>query len=133
MSSDEREIRDLVATWFAASKAGDIDTVLSLMTNDVVFLVPGRAPMHKQEFEEISRVPPGTTPPQVDGRSEIQEIVVSGDMAFIWTKLSVVVTPSGGQSMERAGHTLTVLRRENGQWRLARDANLLTPVPRPAG
>jgi uncharacterized protein (TIGR02246 family) len=131
--SDEQQIRDLVATWFAASKDGDIDTVLGLMTDDVVFLVPGRAPMGKQEFADLSRVPPGVVPPRVDGRSEIQEVVVSGDIAYMWTKLSVVVTPSGGQSMERAGHTLTVLRRENGQWRLARDANLLTPVPRPAG
>jgi len=130
ITSDEQLIRDLVARWFAASKAGDVDTVLSLMTDDVVFLVPGRPPMRKQEFAALSSVPPGVTPPQIDGRSEIQEIVVSGDIAFMWTKLSVVVTPSGGQPMERAGHTLTVLRREDGRWRLARDANLLTPVPR---
>jgi len=43
-----------------------------LMTDDVVFLVPGRAPM------------------------------------------------------QRAGHTLTVLRRVSGKWLLARDANLLS-------
>jgi hypothetical protein len=30
--------------------------------------------------------------------------------------------------MKRAGHTLSVLRRTGGKWRLARDANLLTPV-----
>lgn len=28
-----------------------------------------------------------------------------------------------------AGHTLTVLRRVNGRWLVARDANLLTVVP----
>ncbi len=36
MSRDEQEIRQLVATWFAATKAGDTDTVLSLMLVDVV-------------------------------------------------------------------------------------------------
>jgi hypothetical protein len=46
----------------------------------------------------------------------------------MWTKLSVVVTPPDGQRMERAGHTLTVLRRVRGKWLVARDANLLTPV-----
>ena len=130
MNTDEFEIRNLVATWLTASKAGDVDTVLGLMTDDVVFLVPGRAPMDKREFAALSRVLPGTTPPQIDGRSEIQEIVVSGDIAFMWTKLSMVMTPPGGQPIERAGHTLTVLKRVDGRWLLARDANLLVPVPR---
>ena len=130
MSTDELEIRNLVAMWLTASKAGDVDTVLGLMTDDVVFLVPGRAPMDKQEFAALSRLPAGTMPPQIDARSEIQEIVVSGDVAFMWTKLSVVMTPPGEQPIERAGHTLTVLRRVNGGWLVARDANLLTVVPR---
>jgi uncharacterized protein (TIGR02246 family) len=130
MSTDELEIRDLVAMWLAASKAGDVDTVLGLMTDDVVFLVPGRAPMRKQEFAALSRMPAGSTPPQIDSRSEIQEIVVSGDVAFMCTRLSVVMTPPGGPPIERAGHTLTVLRRVNGRWLVARDANLLTAVPR---
>jgi len=30
--------------------------------------------------------------------------------------------------MTRAGHTLSILRKENGRWLLARDANLLSPV-----
>jgi uncharacterized protein (TIGR02246 family) len=128
--TDELAIRNLVATWLTASKAGDVETVLGLMTDDVVFLVPGRAPMNKQEFAALSRMPAGSAPLQIDGRSEIQEIVVSGDMAFMWTKLSVVMTPPGGQPIERAGNTLTVLRRESGRWLIARDANLLTVVPR---
>jgi uncharacterized protein (TIGR02246 family) len=130
MHTDELEIRNLVAMWLTASKAGDVDTVLGLMTDDVVFLVPGRAPMDKQEFAALSRLPAGSTLPQIDSRSEIQEIVISGDVAFMWTKLSVVMTPPGGQPIERAGHTLTVLRRVNGGWLVARDANLLTVVPR---
>ena len=45
MQSDEREIRQLVATWMRATTAGDIETVLSLMAEDVVFLSPGRPPI----------------------------------------------------------------------------------------
>jgi uncharacterized protein (TIGR02246 family) len=41
MSDDERQIRQLVATWMAATRAGDLDTVLSLMAEDVVFLRAG--------------------------------------------------------------------------------------------
>ena len=132
MLSDEEQIRALMQTWQSATKAGDVDTVLSLMTDDVVFLVPARPPMHKAEFAAaLSRVPPGSPRPKIEGISEIQEVQVSGDIAFVWTKLSVTVTPSGaGALIERAGHTLTVFRRIHGKWLLARDANLSSPVQR---
>jgi uncharacterized protein (TIGR02246 family) len=126
--SDEQQIRQLVTTWMTATKVGDVDTVLGLMTDDVVFLIPGRAPMQKNEFATLSRVPSGVTPPAIEGKSEIQEIQIAGDWAFLWTQLSVTVTPPDGAPIERAGHTLTVLRRVNGKWLLARDANLLAPV-----
>lgn len=130
--SDEDQIRTLVHTWQSATQSGDVDTVLSLMTDDVVFLVPGRAPMRKAEFAALSRVPAGSPRPQFKGTSEIQEILVSGDMAYVWATLSVTVTPPGAsQPIKRAGHTLTVLRRVGGKWLLARDANLLSPVERP--
>ena len=131
MLSDEDQIRALVQTWQSATKEGDTDTVLGLMTDDVVFLVPGRPPMHKAEFAALSQVPAGSPRPKFESTSEIQELQVSGDLAYLWSKLSVTVTPPGAsQSIERAGHTLTVLRRVAGKWLLARDANLLSPVQR---
>jgi uncharacterized protein (TIGR02246 family) len=134
MQSDEEQIRQLVATWMAATKAGDVDTVLDLMAEDVVFLVPGRPPMRKDEFAAAARAQSGQGAPKVDGTSEIQEIKVAGDWAFMWTELTVVATPpDGSPPIERAGHTLTVLKKEKGKWLLARDANLLTPVRRPPG
>ena len=45
MENDEKAIRELVTTWLDASKAGDTEKVLSLMTDDVVFLVAGQPPM----------------------------------------------------------------------------------------
>lgn len=129
MPTDEEQIRSLVETWLTASRAGDVDTVLSLMTDDVIFLVPGRPPMGKPEFASISRSQNGQTGPKIDGTSEIQEITVAGDWAFMVNKLSVVATPpDGSPAIERAGHTLTILKKENGKWLLARDANLLAPV-----
>jgi uncharacterized protein (TIGR02246 family) len=130
MQSDEEEIRQMVSTWMAASKAGDVETVLSLMAEDVVFLVPGQPVMRKAEFAVAARAQSGQGAPQFDGRSEIQEIRVLGEWAFMWTKLTVVVTPLGGaQSMTRAGHTLSILKKQSGKWVLARDANMLAPVP----
>ena len=106
----------------SATRAGDIDKVLSLMTDDVVFLVAGQSPFGKQEFAAALRAPAGLPMPQIDGRSEIQEIRVCGDWAYMWTRLSVEVTPAagGGRSTKRAGHTLSILRKAMavGCWRV---------------
>lgn len=130
MQDDEQQIRQLVSTWMTASKAGDVETVLSLMSDDVVFLVAGRPPMRKADFAAASQAQAGQDAPQFEGTSEIQEIKILGDWAFMWTKLTVVVTPPGGvPPMTRAGHTLSILQKQNGKWLLARDANLLAPIP----
>jgi ketosteroid isomerase-like protein len=50
MTPDERAIRDVVETWMTATRDGDLTTVLSLMTDDVVFMVPGKAPFGKEAY-----------------------------------------------------------------------------------
>jgi uncharacterized protein (TIGR02246 family) len=130
MHSDEQEIRQLVSTWMAASKAGDVETVLSLIADDAVFLLPGHAVMRKADFAVAARAQSGQNAPQFNGSSEIQEIKILGDWAFMWSKLTVIVTQPGGvQSTTRAGHILSILKKQNGKWVLARDANMLAPVP----
>jgi uncharacterized protein (TIGR02246 family) len=130
MQNDEQEIRQLVATWMAATKAGDIETVLSLMAEDVVFMMPGQQSMiGKSAFAPAAQSQAGQEAVQFDGTSEIQEIKVLGEWAFMWTKLTVVVTrPGGAAPMTRAGHTLSILKKQSGKWVLARDANMLAPV-----
>lgn len=132
MSEDEQAIRNVVATWMSASKAGDLDTVLTLMSDDVVFLIAGQPPMiGKAAYAAAAQ--PQTKPdgPKIDARSEIQEIKVLGDWAFMWTKLSVhVQLPGNPEPMIRAGHTLTILQKQRGKWLLARDANMLAPAPK---
>ena len=131
-TADERDIRELVTRWISATQAGDIEAVLGLMTDDVVFFVPGMAPFGKAEFAAASRTPPGMPRPRIEGTSEILELRVAGEWAYLWTRLGVAMTPPEGEIMERAGHTLTVLRKVDGRWKLARDANLLAPVNRGA-
>lgn len=129
-ASDEQAIRELVASWMSATRRGDVAAVLNLMTDDVVFLVAGQPPFGKREFAAAMRPPAGgESRPQIDGHNDIEEIVVSGDLAYLRTKLTVEITPAGSaESTKRAGNTLTILRRENGRWLLARDANLLAPM-----
>jgi uncharacterized protein (TIGR02246 family) len=124
MTEDEMAIRALIDTWMAASKSGDLKTVLSLMADDVVFMVPGKPPFGKKEFAAQSE---GMKDMRVDGHAEIKELKVVGDWAWGRTQLSVAVTTPDGKTMRRAGWTLTVYRKNpDGAWVLVRDANLLT-------
>ena len=125
ITEDERAIRDLVSTWMAASQAGDIHTVLGLMADDVVFTVASREPFGKAEFAAASR---GMTNVKMEGTSDIRELQVLGDWAYLRNYLTVTVTPPSGKPMRRAGWTLTILRKTSGKWLLARDANLMTEV-----
>ena len=124
MTPDEQQIRQLVADWMAATRAGDTERVLGLMSEDAVFLTPGNPPMSKADFAKASSAQ-ASSGMKIDGKSDIQEVQVCGDWAFMWSQLSVAITPAQGTPMERAGHTLTVFNKQNGQWLLARDANML--------
>lgn len=128
MPSDEQQIRELHATWLRASKAGDTATVLGLMTDDALFLVPGQAPFGKQVFATASQGQQNAGM-EIDGDSEVLEIQVAGDWAHMLTRLAVTVRQSGTAPVVRSGHTMTVLARRAGRWLLHRDANLLVTVP----
>jgi uncharacterized protein (TIGR02246 family) len=124
MTDDERAIRQVVATWMTASGAGDVATVLSLMTEDVVFMVPCREPFGKAEFASSASSLKGMT---MEAVADIREVRVLGDWAYLRNHLVVTMTPPGGTPIRRSGYTLTIMRKESdGQWRLARDANLVT-------
>jgi uncharacterized protein (TIGR02246 family) len=129
MQTDEEQIRQLVSTWMAATKSGDAETVLSLMSDDAIFLVTGQPVMKKSDFAAAANAQSGQDAPQFNGTSEIQEIKILGDWAYMWARLTVVVTPpGGGDTITRAGHTLSILKKENGKWMLTRDANMLVPM-----
>ncbi|MBI1980001.1 MAG: SgcJ/EcaC family oxidoreductase [Methylocystis sp.] len=124
MTDDERAIRELVDAWMVSSKAGDLPAVLDLMTDDVVFMTPGGTPFGKAAFAAVSE---GMKSVSLEGRSEIQELKVFGDWAYLRNYVEMTVTPSDvGAPARRSGYTLTILRKEaDGRWRLARDANLM--------
>jgi uncharacterized protein (TIGR02246 family) len=80
MTDDERAIRDLVATWMAASQAGDVDTVLGLMTDDAIFMTAGREPFGKETFAAASA---GMKGMRMEGTSEIRELKVLDGWAYL--------------------------------------------------
>ena len=128
MGPDERAIREVQSAWIDAVNAGDLARLLSLMADDVVFLNPGRVPIGRDGFS------PGFSAAHQQARinciSELEEVVVVGEVAYTRSRDSISVTPrAGGNATRMAGHRLTVYRKQpDGRWLLARDANVLSPV-----
>ena len=127
MISDEQSIRKVVALWHSATAAGDVDTVLGLMAEDAIFLVSGQPPMRgRSSFERGLREL--LTHHRIESMGEIQEIEVSGNLAYCWSMLTVRVAPiAGGSPLVRKGSALSILRKQpDGAWIVMRDANMLS-------
>ncbi len=124
MSDDERAIRNLVDNWLIATQKGDLRAVLKLMDDDATFMVPGQKPFGKEAFAIAFRQMKDV---RISARSDIQEIVIAQDVAYMRNYLEITMLPPGGADpVNRAGYTLTILRkRPTGGWVIARDANLL--------
>jgi uncharacterized protein (TIGR02246 family) len=124
MSNDEQAIRDLIQTWCRATEAGDLDSILPLMADDMIFLTPGQPPFGKAEFAAGFRAMRDRVRIQVG--SEIEEIRVSGGMAWCRHRLTVRVTPlQGGDAVSKTGYALGIYRCDGGRWVLMQDANLV--------
>jgi uncharacterized protein (TIGR02246 family) len=128
MNSDEQAIRQMITTWLSATKAGDSAKVLTLMSDDVVFLRPGCPPMRGKDEFAASLKSIGEM--DFDSASDVQEVKVFGDWAYVWSHLSIVVKPKKGNAaaVKRSGDILSVLNRQNGRWVFVRDANMLTAM-----
>ena len=128
MESEEQKIRAVHATWIEAVNAGDLARLLPMMTDDVVLLNPGGAPFGREGFSATFSAAHQKL--RIDCRSELEEVVVVGTVAYTRCRDTLAVTPRpGGETTQLAGHRLTVYRQQpDGRWLLARDAHTLSPV-----
>lgn len=127
MTDDEKAIRGVIAKWHDATAAGDVDAILELMSDDVVFLVAGQPPMRgKAEFGDALRSLLESH--RIQSTGIVQEVVVCDDIGYSWTQLKVSMSEIHGDDPPtvRTGSTLSIFRKEANGWVIARDANLLT-------
>ena len=112
------------------NRSGDIDTVLGLMAEDVIFLSAGKPPMRGRALPFAQGLRKLLSQHRIESKGDIQEIEISGGLAYCWTSITVRIVPlSGGKGTLRAGSTLSILRKQpTGSWVVVRDANLLPPV-----
>lgn len=127
MPNERAAIQQWLDRWLRASAAGDYKTMLPMLSDDIVFVVPGQPPFGKKEFEAAWEGPMKGV--RMECKAELEECLVSGNLACTRTKLSVAMTMPDGNSSRAKGYTMSVFRQEpDGRWLLARDANLLTPA-----
>lgn len=130
MGADERQIREVHSTWIDAVNAGDLARLLTLVTDDVVFLNPGQAPCGRAELS--ANFSAAQQQARISCVSELEEVVVASEVAYTRSRDALSVTPHDGrEATQLAGHRITVYRKQpDGRWLLARDAHTLSPVER---
>jgi uncharacterized protein (TIGR02246 family) len=126
MEKEEHAIHALIEQWMDASIKGDLETVLGLMDEDAIFMVPGAEPFDREAFRAMSEGMKGT---RMEGTVETHELKVLGDWAYARNHLDVTFFPAhGGAGVKRTGYALTIFRKDShGNWLLHRDANLMPP------
>ena len=122
---DEQAIRESVETWLAASKKGDLSTMLDLLADDVLFIVPGKEPFGKEAFAAANQGQMKDV--ELDASIDIKEIEVAGEWAWMRSFLNLTFTREG-KSARHSGHILTIWQKSSaGRWVIKRDANFVKP------
>src|SRR4051812_49006599 len=98
------------------------------MTHDAVLLNPGLPPFGRDDFS--ARFSAAHREVRIRCTSELEEVVVVGELAYARARDALSVVPrAGGESTQLAGDRLTIYRKQpDGRWLLARDAHTLSPV-----
>lgn len=89
--------------WRRRMATGDVDGLLALTTDDVVFLTPGNPPFGKAEFAEGFRKVSAKA--RIAARQDVKEIHVSHDVAYAWSHLTASITAKDG--VKRANRPAT--------------------------
>src|SRR5437764_15211377 len=111
MRTDERKIHEVHATWINAVNAGDLVCLLALMADDAVFLNPGQAPFGRDGFS--ANFSAAHQQLRVRCVSELEEVVVIGEVAYPRSRDVLYVTPrSGGGGTQLSGARRGVYPRQ---------------------
>lgn len=125
---DVRAIHELYADWFGAMEEGDVDRILSLVTDEVILkggggpAVRGRdalAVALRDFLDEFTE----------EVEYSVDEVEVAGEWAWARIDESTRIVPKDGRPpVTVTGMHLAVLRRDDGGgWRVARDVGAAAP------
>lgn len=128
-------INQVRQAWLDALDRGALDELVSMVTEDVVFLpansppVVGREPLRELYATLLSRF-------RIQQDVTVSETLVHGLVAYEWGHQTFTMSPHrGGPPVSVHGYGMAIYRRGNdGEWRLARAISNLAPSdPAPVG
>lgn len=124
LQADLEAIEQLHQRDIAATKAYDVETLASLMSDDIVALPPGGKPTRGKETARKG-LESGRAQMQeievIDYQQNWEEVHVAGDLAFEWGTFLSVFRPKGGEVVTERHNVLRVLKRAaDGSWRVHR-------------
>lgn len=118
-AADEEALRAMMARDAASFTAGDLDAVMDLYAADVVWMPPNAPAITGKQalrdsfqgfFEQGSR----------ELKANVQDVHVSGDLAYIRASYEQSVTPKdGGETVSEVGKWVLICQREaGGGWKI---------------
>ncbi len=125
------------STWAKYYKAGDLDALMTLYTDDVVVALHGQPALYgKAAVREYFSTRIGKADTEFELDYELEEI--HGDIAYIISKYWLIaVDRETGETYRDAGRSLLVYKRgPKGNWLIAADIDQATPDvgwPSPGG
>jgi len=97
MGTEEQKIHEVHTTWIEAVNAGDLPRLLTMVLDDVVLLSPGQAPYGRAEFS--ANFSDAHRRLRIKCVSELEEVVVVGDVAYTRSRDSLSVAPRDAHSL----------------------------------
>lgn len=134
---DRKAIADLQRRDIEANMALDTEKLLALRTDDVVYLVPGRAPLVGQDAlrKYLGEIRAQLADWDMLAYEENwQEVRVAGDFAYQWGTVNIRARQEGEKrESEAQRNVMQVLRHQpDGDWKISRAVwNIQSPQPAP--
>lgn len=128
---DVAAIRDLFQRFDDTANTGDAAGWMTLLTDDVLWMVPNQAMLVSKEAVR-TRVQPFFDQLDMEHAIRLEEIEGAGEWAFVRGTYGFRTTPkAGGETSEEIGKFIYMLKRQSdGSWKIARAIwNLDTPLP----
>ena len=123
--ADMAAIEKLHETDMAAAKIHDIDTLITLMTDDCILLPPGQEPIRGRDaiwkFMQ-EQLPENQKYEITEYVQDFDEIKIIGDWAYEWATFhGTYHLKSGGPDLHERSRLFRILcRQSDGSWKVAR-------------
>lgn len=131
VSKEDQAVHDLILKALEIIRSDDFDRYFDLFTEDAVWMMPSSTTdVHVSEARKFYRF---TAKFRFDQQTSIDEVVVSGDQAFVRVSfdgyLRAKFDESAAPLRSVSRHIWILDRQLDGQWKIARD---IWNTPRPA-